>query len=64
MKEDHILIYMYKFAIVLFLGTMGQRVSNIVLINTKREYANSEVNNDIVRTDILGLRNGRDSYFF
>ena len=64
MKEDHILIYMYTFAIVLLLGTMEQRVCNIAPINTEREYANSEVNNDIVRTDIFGRRNGRDSHFF
>ena len=42
-----------------------QRLSNLVLINTEREYANSVVNNDIDRTiDIRGRRNGRDSYFF
>ena len=36
---------------------MGQqRVSNIVLINIKREYVNSVVNNDIDRTiDIFNL---------
>ena len=41
---------------------MGQqRVSNIALINTEREY----VNNDIDRIiDIFGRRDGRDSYFF
>ena len=41
-----------------------QRVSNIALIKIEREYANPEVNNDIVHTDIFGRRNGRDSYFF
>ena len=42
-----------------------QRVSNIALVNTEREYANSVVNNDIDRIiDIFGHRNGRDSYFF
>ena len=41
-----------------------QRVGNIALINIESEYANSEVNNDIVRTDIFGRRNGIDSYFF
>ena len=47
-------------------STMGQqRVSNIALINTEREYANSVVNKDIDRIiDIFGRRNGRDSYFF
>ena len=47
-------------------STMGQqRVSNIALINTEREYANSVVNQDIDRiSDIFGRRNGRDSYFF
>ena len=47
-------------------STMGQqRVSNIALINTEREYANSVVNKDIDRIiDIFGCRNGRDSYFF
>ena len=44
---------------------MGQqRVSNIALINIEREYANSEVNNDIVRTDIFDRRNDRETYFF
>ena len=38
-----------------------QRLSNMVLINTEREYANSVVNNDIDRTiDLFGHRNGRD----
>ena len=43
-----------------------KRVTNIALINTEREYANSIVNNDINRiTDIFGRQNyGRDSYFF
>ena len=42
-----------------------QRVRNIALINTEREYANSVVNNAIDPiTDIFGLRNGRDSYSF
>ena len=47
-------------------STIGQqRVSNIALINIKREYANSIVNNDVDRTiDIFGRRNGRDSYLF
>ena len=46
--------------------TMGQkRVCNIILINIERAYANSVVNNDMDRIiDILGLRNGKDSYFF
>ena len=48
-----------------FRSTMGQRVSNISLINIEREYANSVVKNHIDRTiDIFGRQNGRDSYFF
>ena len=45
---------------------MGQqRVSNIALINSEREYANSVAKKDMDRTiDIFGRRNGRDSYFF
>ena len=43
----------------------NKHVSSIALINTKRKYANSVVNNDKARvTDIFGRRNGRDSYFF
>ena len=47
-------------------STMGQqRVSNIALINIERAYANSVVRNDMDPIiDILGRRNGRDSYFF
>ena len=47
-------------------STMGQqRVSNIALINIKREYTNSVVNNDTDRTIyIFGRRNGEDIYFF
>ena len=47
-------------------STMGQqRVSNIVLINIDRAYANSVVHNDTYRTiDIFGRRNGRDRCFF
>ena len=43
-----------------------KRVTNIALINTEREYANSIVNNDIDHIiDIFGRQNhGRDSYFF
>ena len=46
-------------------STLGQqRVSNILLINIERAYANSVVNNDMDRIiDIFGRRNGRDSYF-
>ena len=41
-----------------------QRVSNIALSNTEREYANFVVNNEIDRTiDTFGRRNGRESYF-
>ena len=49
-----------------FRSTMGQqRVSNIALINTEREYANSVVKKDMDRIIyIFGRRNGRDSYFF
>ena len=47
------------------LSIMGQqRVSNIALINTEREYAFYVVYSDIKRIiDIFGRRNGRDSYF-
>ena len=47
-------------------STMGQqRVSNIALINTEREYANSVVKKDMDRIiDIFDCRNGRDSCFF
>ena len=47
-------------------STMGQqRVSNIVVINMERAYANSVVNNDMDRIiDTFGRRNGKDSYFF
>ena len=38
-----------------------QHVSNIALINIKREYADSVVISDM--DHIIG-RNGRDSYFF
>ena len=42
-----------------------QRVSNIALIDTGREYANSVVEKDMDRIiDIFGRRNGRGSYFF
>ena len=42
-----------------------QRVSNIALINTEREYANSVINKDMDRIiDIFVRRNGRESYFF
>ena len=41
-----------------------QRVSNIALINTEEEYANSVVSSDVKRIiDIFGRRNGRHSYF-
>ena len=45
---------------------MGQqRVSNIALLNTEREYADSVVNNDVDRIiDTFGRWSGRDSYFF
>ena len=45
-------------------STMGQqRVSNIALSNTEREYANSVVEKDIDRIiDIFGLRNGRELF--
>ena len=47
-------------------STMGQqRVSNITLINSEREYAKSVVKKDMDHIiDIFGRRNGRDSYFF
>jgi len=42
-----------------------KRVSNIVLINIERAYANSVVNNDMDRIiDIFGRRSGRDCSFF
>jgi len=42
-----------------------QRLSNMVLINTEREYANSVVNNDIAHTiHLFGHRNGRDIILF
>ena len=42
-----------------------KRVSDIALINIKRAYANSVVNNDMDRIiDIFSRQNGRDSYFF
>ena len=45
---------------------MGQqRVSNIALINIETAYANSVVNNNMIRIiDIFGRGNGTDSYFF
>ena len=48
------------------IGTMGQQlVSNIALINSKGEYANSVVNNDTDRIiDVFGCWNDKDSYFF
>ena len=47
------------------MGQQRARVSNIALIGVEREYANSVVNIDIDRTiDIIGRRNGSDSYFF
>ena len=43
---------------------MGQqRVSNIALINSEREYANSVVNNNLDSIiDIFGRRNGRQLF--
>ena len=44
---------------------MGQRVSNIALIDIERAYANSVVNSDMDRIiDIFSRLNGRDSHFF
>ena len=45
---------------------MGQqRVRNIAIINTEREYANYVLNNAIDRTiDTFGHRNGRDIFLF
>ena len=46
-----------------YLKKFQQRVSNIVIINIERSYANSAVDNDTERIiDVFSRRNGRDSY--